>query len=144
MDTTKLDEGITKKGYLQKKSLYLSALRRRWMVLKGDKLYSYKTMQMHQTPTEIIDLNHFDGVSITTNGTFKLLSSSKQTRVFVSSSINELDDWCIQIIKTILNHKKLRAMQTCIGSSSHTRAKNTYSTTCTELKKMGLMIELIR
>eukprot|EP01084_Bolivina_argentea_P179103 309502_1 len=134
-------DSIVKEGYLQKKSLHLHTFRQRWMVLKGNKLYSYKPNATDQNPTEIIDLNNFDNVSISKKGIFKLISA-KATRIFLSPSITELNDWAIHIIKIILtanktNQTDTKSPKTIVNKTNVSQIS--YDNTYNHLSELGLI-----
>eukprot|EP01084_Bolivina_argentea_P031189 57731_1 len=87
---------IRMEGYLRKESLYLKQLRQRYIVLRDDCLYSYKTHNKADL-TECIALTEFNHVQICHDGPvgqFELIhDGSKKKRVFVASCMQELDDW---------------------------------------------------
>jgi hypothetical protein len=51
-----------KQGYLEKQSRHLRVWRKRWFVLEGSVLYSFKDDKSLNEPTEIIDLKTFSSV----------------------------------------------------------------------------------
>eukprot|EP01084_Bolivina_argentea_P175724 304245_1 len=106
---------ILKEGYLNKESKHLATLRERWMVLKGTKLYSYKKMKIYTNPTEIIDLSEYDAILISKTAElarFELTSSlSNKTRVFLSSSMEELNDWLNHIMKIIKHSYSIKPIR---------------------------------
>ena len=69
-------------GYLKKESLYLKQFRKRWIILKGNKLYSFKNKDdkyNNNKATEIVDLNIYDVIQKSSSNNFKftILSSKK-------------------------------------------------------------------
>lgn len=94
-------------GYLNKQSLYRKELRKRWIVLRGNVLYSYKNDHNLKKPTEQINLNDFVELQVSESGRayqFELISS-KRRRVFVASSITEMNDWMVQLRSVITANK---------------------------------------
>ena len=90
-------------GYLNKRSRYKGELRKRWIVLTKDKLYSYKSKDMKNKPTEVLDLNHYNELEICKGDILSLfaLISPKCKREFVASSIATMNDWMMEIQRTI-------------------------------------------
>eukprot|EP01084_Bolivina_argentea_P230779 389331_1 len=105
---TTIGANIVNEGYLFKESIYLKALRKRWMVLKGNFLYSYKPSDgkgIYQNPTEIFNLTEFKDIKHNKNkkgAQFELISE-KETRVFVATNIFDMNQWiaCIKNIITV-------------------------------------------
>lgn len=117
--TTRKRDIIDKEGYLQKQSLYFHALRQRWMVLKGSKLYSYKIKKQYKNPTEVIDLTQFEAVLVSKQeeggGHFELISKDNKKRLFVCSSNEELEEWMLflkPLVKQRYDIKPIRDRQT--------------------------------
>eukprot|EP01084_Bolivina_argentea_P060307 110181_1 len=97
------NKSIIFEGYLEKESMYLSVLRRRWIVLTTDKqLYSYKIERNYANPTEIIDLKLCVNVKILNGNKFSLIFNKNKQRIFVAESQNKMNEW-IKYIKTIIN-----------------------------------------
>eukprot|EP01084_Bolivina_argentea_P250701 420171_1 len=91
----------TKEGYLEKQSSWFKTYRKRWMVLEGSILYSFKQEKQYDNPTEIFDLTIYNKVQPLDNettGQFEILSSNDK-RIFVASSENEMKEW----MKCIIN-----------------------------------------
>ena len=93
------EEIIIKSGYLMKQSLHLKQFRKRWMVLKGNVLYSYKAKEDTTQPTEIIylyyikDINEEDSTRNCKPNQFKLVTHSDHIRLFQASSLKEAKQW---------------------------------------------------
>ena len=93
-----------KSGYLEKESLNLKILRKRWIVLKEKNLYCYKDKSLNNL-TEKINLTLFNDIKQIKNdktNQFELISK-KQKRIFVAQTIKEMNEW-IKIIKYIINN----------------------------------------
>ena len=113
---------VLKEGYLGKESIHLKKVRKRWMVLKGMHLYSYKEMQNYEDPTEIFDLKMYRTAKMCRNGKtgqFELISIKQERRVFIASSKNEMNEWMRCIKKVILFCRpyinKCRAIRSCVS-----------------------------
>ena len=81
-----------KEGYLDKQSSFWKTYRKRWMVLQGHTLYSFKDEKDYENPTEIFDLKIYNKAEPSANGRtgqFEL-SSPNDTRTFLASSENEM------------------------------------------------------
>ena len=59
-DLTLNKEEIIFEGYLYKKSKHLKSMRKRWIVLINNHLYSFKEEKNYNDPTEIFDLTLYD------------------------------------------------------------------------------------
>ena len=82
----------TKEGYLDKLSSFWKTYRKRWMVVQGYTLYTFKEEKDYENPTEIFDLRIYNKVVPSANGEtgqFEL-SSPNDTRTFLASSENEM------------------------------------------------------
>eukprot|EP01083_Nonionella_stella_P015257 42691_1 len=96
-----------KEGYLDKQSAFWKTYRKRWMVLQGHTLYSFKEEKVYDNPTEVFDLRIFNTAKKSTDGKtgqFEV-SSPDDSRTFVASSNNEMKDW-IKHIKAASKSKK--------------------------------------
>ncbi len=84
------------KRYLVKEAMYLKQFRIRYMVLKGNNLYSYKSNKK-KILTETVNLQIYNHDEISADGPMRQFdsacSNNKQKRVLVTSSMQELDDW---------------------------------------------------
>eukprot|EP01083_Nonionella_stella_P039673 107895_1 len=104
-----LNHHLIFEGFLHKQSVYLKKMRKRWMVLKDHFLYSYKEKQVYTHPTEIFDLHSFYIAAVTTEGTHELgqfeLISLTETRIFITSSLEEMNNWvgCLNTIISSVN-----------------------------------------
>ena len=89
-------------GFLEKESLYLKTFRKRWIVLKKNKLYTYKTKQTNSDPTEIIDLSICQNIKIinASTFTFTMVFENKQ-RKFNASNYDEMNQWIKYVKKAI-------------------------------------------
>eukprot|EP01084_Bolivina_argentea_P249897 418494_1 len=106
LETAFTSDDIIKQGYLSKESAHLKKVRKRWMILKRDYLYSYKQTDK---PTEIFDLSIYDSVKILDidygKYRFELVSTKKQyRRTFIASSNQERNEW-VQTIKEIQTNR---------------------------------------
>eukprot|EP01084_Bolivina_argentea_P211196 359293_1 len=119
---------VIMEGYLKKQSAHLKQLRKRWMVLKGQYLYSFKTKETVKDPTETFNLSLFSDVVASSNSTstqFELVSS-KQRRVFVAESAQEMNNWitCIkQCINKIQYDLDLDGINNCVNINVKTLQK---------------------
>ena len=92
------------KGYLQKESLYLKMLRKRWIVLKDNKLFSYKS-RLDDKETEIIDLKLCQKVEVvkrekSRNKPLVLVFRKNKRRVLAAVSEQDRNRWvkCLQSV----------------------------------------------
>eukprot|EP01084_Bolivina_argentea_P074024 134301_1 len=101
--TTSDDNLILCEGFLWKQSEYIKKSRKRWIVLKGQCLYSYKQQQIYDSPTEIFDLSVYDGINYQNTKLtlqFELTSTTKKTkRVFIAETNDDMMRWIINIQK---------------------------------------------
>lgn len=95
-----------KEGWLQKQSRHFRRWRRRWIVLEGSKLYSFKNERKYENPTEIIDLKIFSSVKSSEDQTHKQYSfdvySPEMRFSMVAGTENEKEDWIRHIGKAIV------------------------------------------
>ncbi|MES1914773.1 MAG: hypothetical protein MHM6MM_006808 [Cercozoa sp. M6MM] len=107
-------ENPTKEGWLEKKSRHLGRWRRRWFVLHGCKLYSFKSAGqggVYEAPTEAIDLRVFSSVKSSEDFTNRPHSfdvySSEMRFSMVAESDSSKEDWIRAIGRAIvLSHSK--------------------------------------
>eukprot|EP01084_Bolivina_argentea_P161716 281497_1 len=99
---------IMKEGYLRKKSEYLSIPRKRWIILHGMKLYSFKDKDWFY-PTETFDLTEYDNIQYSERTkSFKLISTlSGKSRQFIASNIDEMYNWIKFITSIQLTYTQL-------------------------------------
>lgn len=110
-------------GYLEKQSLHLKQLRKRWIVLKENKFYCFKTEKDSnddKLATEIIDLSIYNKLQRSTLDIpkFRLLQSNNNTphssnnkkkpREFIAESTEILNHWIEQIKKSQYQAKKAK------------------------------------
>ena len=90
-----------KQGYLKKESLHLKIFKKRWIVLKDNKLYSFK-YKYDYNATEILDLSIYNMVKKLSKTHFQISSNSesrnKKPRLFAAISTNVANEWikCIR------------------------------------------------
>ena len=106
-------QGQTKfQGYLEKQSFYIKRFRKRWIVLKHryDTLYCYKTQEMKNKATEIIDLKQFKTIKTNNIDRFILVHCDMQgeNRVFRSDDKSALNKWMIIIAKIIRHNNAIK------------------------------------
>merc|ERR1712154_331950 len=109
-----------KEGYLEKQSSFWKTYRKRWMVLQGYMLYSFKEEKEYDNPTEIFDLRIYNKAKKSSDGKtgqFEL-SSPNDCRIFLASSENEMKDW-IKYIKSASNSKKKASSVSITKNSSN-------------------------
>eukprot|EP00467_Chlorarachnion_reptans_P024745 CAMPEP_0114525638 /NCGR_PEP_ID=MMETSP0109-20121206/22544_1 /TAXON_ID=29199 /ORGANISM="Chlorarachnion reptans, Strain CCCM449" /LENGTH=129 /DNA_ID=CAMNT_0001707259 /DNA_START=139 /DNA_END=528 /DNA_ORIENTATION=- len=86
-----------KEGWLEKQSRFLKTWRKRWFVLDGHVLYSFKEEKVYENPTEVIDLSIYNSVKSSEQYTNRKNSFDVASRenVFsmVASSSAEKEDW---------------------------------------------------
>eukprot|EP01084_Bolivina_argentea_P132582 233981_1 len=103
-----MENQILKKGYVEKQSKYIKRYRKRYLVLKGHFLYSYKDSYMNDDPTEIFnlceynqyfavnddneDIGYLKAMQDNTLLKFKI-SSKSNSRFFVTNSYSDLCEW---------------------------------------------------
>lgn len=117
------NNSIMMTGYLLKESKYLKQFRRRWIVLKSNKLYCFKDeddAEDESLATEIIDLSIYDKLqrSSIDYPKFRLLSHNNDTqqksnkkvkpRVFIADSEEIMDKWLHQIKKSRYGAQRLK------------------------------------
>eukprot|EP00483_Globobulimina_turgida_P003274 UN03279 len=96
-----------KEGYLEKQSSFWKTYRKRWMVLQGHMLYSFKEEKQYENPTEIFDLRIYNKAKKSPDGKsgqFEL-SSPNDSRIFLASSEHEMKDW-VKHIKSASGRQK--------------------------------------
>eukprot|EP01083_Nonionella_stella_P245614 853512_1 len=93
---------VVKQGYLYKESKHLKVFRKRYIVLKGYYLHSYKNKHLSKH-TDQIDLTSYKHISINSQSLKFELISKHQSRQFIASSIQDLTEW-IEAIKTIIDN----------------------------------------
>eukprot|EP01084_Bolivina_argentea_P255750 430292_1 len=97
MKNSKCNEQIIMEGYLRKQSLHLRTLRRRWVILKGHCLLTYKKAVCSETePTETIDLTFYNDITVGSNNEFTLISCNvkkHQNRIFAGNSTENVYKW---------------------------------------------------
>ena len=97
---------VIREGYLHKESKTLKKTRKRFMVLTGQYLNSYKDDSMSEEPTEIFDLRNYRTAKMCRNGKigeFEIISLQKQeSRVFVAENKHTMNDWLKSIRKVML------------------------------------------
>eukprot|EP01084_Bolivina_argentea_P127937 226228_1 len=121
----KENEYVIKEGYLGKESKNIKKVRQRWMVLRGKHLYSYKEMQVYESPTEIFDLQLYRTCKMVKNGKitgeFELISIKSDTRSFIAPNKHEMKEWIRYIKKVILfcqdfnNNYKCKSIRSCLS-----------------------------
>ena len=101
------DNDIIKEGYLYKKSYHSKKYKKRWMVLKGKYLYSYKQKNIYNNETEKFNLSNYNLVKISDSinepPQFELVStkiSTLKNRIFIAESYNDMLKWS-QLINKI-------------------------------------------
>lgn len=90
-------------GYLEKQSMTIfKTKKRRWVTLKDDKLYCYKTEKMQNSSTQIIYLNQFKSITTNNINAFTLIHYAKagQNRTFRCNNKSKLSQW----VKVIIPH----------------------------------------
>eukprot|EP01084_Bolivina_argentea_P268359 455779_1 len=95
----------TKAGFLEKQSLYLGQYRKRYMVLKDNKLFSFKNTSAKQQPTEVFDLKVYHDIKTFKDGF--ILSSDKISRKF-KCNILQKKKWIQSLKTTIMNYVPLQ------------------------------------
>lgn len=111
----------TKEGWLTKKSRHLKKWRRRWVVLEGSILHTYKKEQCYKHSTEVIDLKIFSSVKSSEDQTHKEFSfdvySPESRFSFCARTEGEKEDWIRHIGKAIVLTN--RGVHHCILSFFH-------------------------
>eukprot|EP01083_Nonionella_stella_P296190 1006297_1 len=103
---SKIDDNAEaiKSGYLIKESAYLNKYKKRWCVLKGTTLISYKSNTVTK-PTESFDLLEFTVVDEVSASRFNLAcTSSTKERQFRAQSRSDMAQWLDCIRKVHQNH----------------------------------------
>eukprot|EP01084_Bolivina_argentea_P067716 123272_1 len=115
-------DNILTEGYLCKKSQFLGSQRRRWTVLKGKYLTTYKQKQIYQNPTETFDLSVYDKLEYKDKNDvkFKLLSTRKniKERIFMAESFDDMKQWV----------KSMQIMQQSLKQNKHHKINNKLNT----------------
>ena len=96
---------VLMEGYLQKQSLHIKQFRKRFIVLKNNHLYCYKTHEKLEM-TECIDLSSYKQaiVSEKEGSQFELVPKSKRknaARIFSADSMDDTEEWMGKINQSI-------------------------------------------
>ena len=116
--------------------MVIKSLRQRWIILKNDALYSYKTQSsIIDKPTEIINLHKCEKVITTANkNEFILIFTEQAPRTFVASSTEDMNDW-IKSINSVINNTSNNASDSTLKSSIN---PNQYAA---KLKTDGILLQ---
>ena len=133
---------VIKAANLFKESKHLSKTRRRWMVLTGKFLRSYREQQDYSHPTEVFDLTLFRTARVcrdahgrdlaqpqsaspaaahaqSQRARFELISLKQEHRVFVAESRHEMNEWLRCIKRAMLFSRgfsnKCRSVRSCLS-----------------------------
>eukprot|EP01084_Bolivina_argentea_P195279 335054_1 len=121
-------------GYLQKQSAHIQKYRKRWVVLKNERLIlSYKTKKKKEL-TEIFDLLKYNSIEENehmSSTKFRLISAT-ETRSFKAETNPEMLEW-IKNIKTV--QKKYRPTQLPSPAVNISKDNNEYGIDSTEYNK---------
>uniref|UniRef100_A0A6U3E1W6 PH domain-containing protein n=1 Tax=Lotharella globosa TaxID=91324 RepID=A0A6U3E1W6_9EUKA len=102
-------KSISKEGYLEKQSRFLKTWRKRWFVLDGSMLYSFKKERVYENPTEVIDLKVFSSVKSSEDYTNRQNSfdvySKDMSFSMVAPSSGEKEDWIRNIGRAIITSR---------------------------------------
>eukprot|EP01084_Bolivina_argentea_P261857 442681_1 len=101
---------IVTEGYLEKKSRHLGSSRKRWCVLRGKWLLTYKQKQIYKDPTEQFDLTIYDQILYPDSPKFILVSTIKnmKRREFIAQSYHEMIHWVDNIQSVYRNLKHIK------------------------------------
>ena len=93
---------ISKEGYLWKQSRHIKSWRKRWVVLCGNKLYTFKKEKRYLDPTETLNLS-YSNLQITV-GSDKhkyafILSDIDNSITFSTKSESQRNEWKVAILK---------------------------------------------
>eukprot|EP01084_Bolivina_argentea_P242588 406912_1 len=107
-----LDEStsqISKEGYLVKKSRNLGVYRRRWTLLKQNKLYTFKKKLIYHQPTEIIDLKTYNRIKTIQTKSYRSfkIESLNESIILVATSEQDRDEWMKCIRRCITNTRNI-------------------------------------
>eukprot|EP01083_Nonionella_stella_P130629 396453_1 len=94
-----LQSDTVKSGYLLKESKHLRTYRKRFIVLKGTTLISYKTEQQSSNEiTELIDLHEYNFLEESSAIIFFIASDDDEERAFRAESKKDMQEWvtCIR------------------------------------------------
>jgi len=105
-------DSVMKSGWLTKKSGRLRKSNKRWIVLTGDSLTTYKSDNTKRKPTERFDLRHWHKIKVIDTTNFELWSQGdKSSRLFTAESSSDLMEWITEIgrvqKKLTLEHGKV-------------------------------------
>ena len=96
-------------GYLYKESKTFKTRKRRWMVLRGNQLHSYKNDKINKLkPTESFDLAIYHKIKVCSKDRFELLADT-DTRAFIAPNPDVLTEWIRRIGEV---QKKLQNLKT--------------------------------
>eukprot|EP01083_Nonionella_stella_P048823 130323_1 len=100
-----IDKHIQIEGWLNKKSRVLKKWRKRWVVLAGNTIYSYKNERRYdEDPTESIDINHIISIKKqekSNHHSFDIELSKKLTFTLAADSATYRDLWLVELNKLI-------------------------------------------
>jgi len=94
-----------REGWLEKESRYMKRWKRRWFVLDGSMLYSFKKEKQYIDPTEVIDLKVYSSVKSshrTGRGNSFDLYSANHTFSLIAVSEAEKEDWIRSLGRAIV------------------------------------------
>eukprot|EP01084_Bolivina_argentea_P029006 53867_1 len=103
---------VLKEGWLQKKSRYIRAWRKRWVVITLNNIITYKTKEK-QERTELFNAEEFETISSTQNDVvFCIKINGKNDIYFKCDELLEKQEW-INNIKILLNCIKIPIKVEC-------------------------------
>eukprot|EP01084_Bolivina_argentea_P264028 447101_1 len=95
-----------RQGYLFEKSLVLKQLRKRWVVLRGQYLYCYKSNQKDLIQTfDLIVYGHVISSLNCKHPQFELKSNGRTAIIFIANTANEMKHWIKSINDAIYQYR---------------------------------------
>eukprot|EP00461_Guttulinopsis_vulgaris_P000550 UN00550 len=98
-------KGPDREGWLEKESRYFKRWKRRWFVLDGYMLYSFKQEKKYIDPTETIDLRVYSSVKSsdrTAKGNSFDLYSTDHTFSLIAETESQKEDWIRSLGRAIV------------------------------------------
>ena len=119
------DEKVLKEGYLMKESKHLKQFKKRWLMLKGTALYSYKETNSPPRPSEIFALSVYNSIQLSKDNDKQfILKSKEKQRKFKCKTAEDAMLWVKYIQQATSNIVLSTSEQTDNNELKMTMASN--------------------